>query len=134
MNKIVIDERHGYLTKDETTSKGIFIYYCESDPSHQGKPWKYVSMIEVFARKSGLDAKRWFYKRRKITKFDVDHRMTVTSHINMRPEMLPGIIQNLQRIYKEVTGVSDLEAKVAIDSAKEEDEVGKLMQKVGGLS
>lgn len=135
MKKITVNEFQGYHIKHPVTTKGIFVHEHESSADSDTKPWKYIRIIETYTKTSKTDQTRILWKRRKVTKYDVETRGgRVTNHANVSPEMIPDLIQCLREAYKDATGKTDLEAEVDIKQVDEKDDIQKAMDKLGGLS
>jgi hypothetical protein len=139
VKKIVFLKKSGYLCLD-SRRRGVFIYHDKGEfKSERGPmiPYEWISMIQVLKRKATLKHPNPspMAKRREVSRHDVErYGGKVMNFAQIPPELIPEVIQAMKLAYKEATGVTDVEVEQELASLKEEDLIGDMIKKAGGVS
>lgn len=137
MKKIVFRDKPGFLSLTENR-RGVFVSFEEGDfknKRNQIIKYKHIKIIDVYKTKATIETKsKLFSRRRPISSVDVEKcGMKVENYVNINPEIIPDVIQALKLAYKEATGVTDVEVEQELSALKEEDHVGEMIKKAGGV-
>ena len=139
IKKMMLNNKDGYISFDESSKRGIFCFFSEG-LTRRKVPYSNVRLHDISRTEGSSSRKpRLYWRRRQVTPYDKAHNDTVTNHVDIPPDTIPELIKMLAVVYEGITGkvikgktTKEMKQDV-LKKSEEELEEDKLLKELGGV-